>query len=442
VPRRPSFASSQQQSLNGSKPPITVESALLFADGTCIELVRDPVTSKVRLLLSRDKGSTILDRIKIHDCTYFPAADNSILSHVRLPPGCAEFKSTGALFASICEVFRKRGFSDDVAIPATYFAISTWFIDCTPIAPSLFVVGPRPEGEFFLQLLACVTYRSLSLSHVTLRGLSRVPAGCTLSLGEHAANSIWHVVGAATRSITKSFDHNKLINSCWARVKYVGRDVADQDVDIAGALFVNLSPSRGPLPILTPREEMQIADALQPQLLAYRCRIFPAVMSSTFDIKELGSRGRVTARVMGAAVVDAPDLQAGLRSVLIRHEAENLAASWADPKCIAIEAALFCCHEIERKKVYIGEINRIVNTILRGRGESREIQPRRMGAILRQLGFSSRRENNGFAIDLSDATRRKVHKLARQFDLASTEIPLCDFCSEIVLEEARLEGSR
>jgi hypothetical protein len=433
-----SFESSHQVSSEvDCKPPIIVQSALLFEDGSNIELVRDPVTFALRLLLSQSTQSVISDRVEFRDRTYLPPVDNSIFANVRFSPGCIDFASTDALFASISKVFTNRGFHDEVAIPAAYFALATWFSDCTPIAPSLFVIGPRPEGEFFLQLVACVTYRSLSLAHVTMRGLSCVPTGCTLLLGEYAGNSLWPVIGGSTRGISNSFECGELTNSCWARVKFIGRDVADQDFDIAGALFINLSPSRGRLPILTPQEETEIA--LQPQLLAYRCRYVPAVMSSTFDIAELGSRGRVTAHVMGSSIVDAPHLQAGLRSILHQYEIENLAVTWTDPKCIAIEAALFCCHEIGRKKMYIGELNRIANTILKGRGASVEIQPRKMGSILRQLGILAKRENRGFVIGLSDVTRRKIHELARRFDVASAETPGCEVCSEIVVEQSHAQ---
>ena len=97
-----------------------------------------------------------------------------------------------------------------------------------------------------------------------------------------------------------------------------------------------------------------------------------------------------------------------------------------------IEAALFLSHEVKRGQARVGEITTIANGIFKGRGENIELSPREVGNHLRALGiFSERLGRAGRGIRFTNEIRRRIHELARAFDVRS--IPKdtsCEFCAE------------
>ena len=210
-------------------------------------------------------------------------------------------------------------------------------------------------------------------------------------------------------------------------------DTLDHGLLGDATLQINLAPSRGRLPILEAKAKQEIAGELQPKLLAYRSRNIARVRESEFDLPGLASEIRILARILGACFVDAPELQAGLGPLLEEHNEKIRAEHWIDLHSVAIEALLFHCHSGEKELVYVGEITRTACTILKGRGESTPLKPRAMGPILRSLGLSPKRVTKGFIIQLADGVRRRIHRLARDYDVAAVQegVARCPHCSEI-----------
>jgi len=111
------------------------------------------------------------------------------------------------------------------------------------------------------------------------------------------------------------------------------------------------------------------------------------------------------------------------------------AEAWSDPRCLAIEAMLYCCHSRQAGSLNVREITSTANAIMKGRGETALLNAKGLGVLVRRLGFKPRRDSTGFAIRLDDMIRRKIHQLARAFDVATVQdgAVMCADCVEIAL---------
>ena len=154
---------------------------------------------------------------------------------------------------------------------------------------------------------------------------------------EHASRSTLSLLSASNKRNAYVPRKGALVNIYCAKAIYQGNALGNALFGDA-ALQINLAPSRGSLPILDAKTQQEIATALQPQLLAYRSRNIAKVRESQFDLLAFASPIRVLARVLGACIVDAPELQAGLVPLLEEHHEKIRAECWVDLRCVAIEA--------------------------------------------------------------------------------------------------------
>jgi hypothetical protein len=377
-------------------------------------------------------------RLEFDNCVSPPAAINqSILHAIRFPSKFGCDVSTPELFATILESFTSHGFPEEAALPATYFVFPTWFVDCLPTAPCLLIMGPRPEAELLLQLLGCMVRHSLPLRSVTRDGFLSLPMELQLSLlitQEKISPSMWELLCASNYRNANVTRKDGVVNTFCAKAIYRGCGSPECNLDDS-MLRINLSPSHGRLPILDGKDTQEIAEELQPKLLAYRRRNIAKVRESQFDLPEFSSGIRILGRVLGAPIVDAPKLQTGFVPLLREYHEEIMAAHWFDFRCVAIEAALFHCHNGQEETIYVGKIACTANAILKGRGETAQLGDKEIGTILRRsLGLFPKRDKKGFAIRLTDRIRRHIHQLAGKFDVATAQagVAKCLYCAEIV----------
>jgi hypothetical protein len=165
-----------------------------------------------------------------------------------------------------------------------------------------------------------------------------------------------------------------------AKALYHG-EIANAGLSGDDVLQVNVAPSMGRFPFLDPESQREIAGKFQGRLLSYRLRNFQKVHSSEFDLPGFASGIRVLSRVLGAPIVDAPELQADVASLLQDRQDEATAGCWVDLRCVAIEAALHHCHQGTEDRLYVGELTRTMGVILQGRGETKEVEPARSVAF-------------------------------------------------------------
>jgi hypothetical protein len=357
--------------------------------------------------------------------------------------GCGQVESTVELFKAVCETLTDRDLPEKVALLTTYFCFSAWFPDCLPVAPCLLITAPRPEARFLLEFLACLVCHPLLLGRVTPEGLLSLPMDPRPTLlidHERVSSSTWNLLRASNYPDTYVPSRGGLRNIYCAKAIYRGSEAADDNLDDS-ALRINLPPSRGRFPVLDAKDKRAIAEELQPKMLAYRHRNFAAVRDSHFDLPEFSSGIRILARVLGAPIIGAPELQADLAPLLREYYDETQVAQWLNPRCVLIEAALYYCHGGNGKTVYVGQVTRAANAILKGRGETIQLEAKQVGGILRRLGLIPNRNKRGFAIQLNDTACRHIHQLANSFDVTGEAALTCPHCAGRVAGEKGTQGA-
>jgi len=427
--------------------PVTWTTGEFFPDGRCIELLRDPKSGRATLLSYDGANSTIAPRVKTRGNVYLPAVlEPSFLRAITLPSPCTDFGSTLELFTAVRAPFTTYGFTEEAALPAAYFIFSTWFPDCLPAAPYLAITGPKPEAGLLLRLFECMVRHALLLADVTRSALCSLPVDLQLTLlidDGPTSRSVRSLLAASNdRRVFISWK-GKLINLFCAKAAYCGLALNDGNVD-GTVLHINVPPSRGRLPILDANAQREITEKLQPKMQAYRCRNISRVRESRFDLAGLSSGSRILSRILGACIVDAPELQAGLETILQGQEEHSKAGCWTDLRCVAIEAMLYLGHVETERKIYVGKAAGTASTILRGRGETTPLSPEKFGGVLRFLGLTPQRDKKGFAIVLTDRVRRRIHELARDYDVPAVQerVARCPLCSEILsVAGPRVQGN-
>jgi hypothetical protein len=121
------------------------------------------------------------------------------------------------------------------------------------------------------------------------------------------------------------------------------------------------------------------------------------------------------ANALGRCIVDAPDLQAELVTLLTPYSQQQFAERVDDLGTLAVGAALSLCHQ-GKTQVLVGEIAAEVNRVLKGRGERTQWSPEKVGHRLKKAGLLSRRlgaAGNGFVLD--HVTQVLIHEVAASY---------------------------
>ena len=417
----------------------------VFSDGTTINLICDARTSRLNLLLSIANSRKVAAVVEYAGRTYKPAPfDSSIRSALLLPKRCNPFGSTVRLFVSVRNLFLRRGFPEDVVFPIPYFIFATWFLEVLPAAPCLVIGGPRPESELLLQLLECTVRQPLRLGLVTSEVLCALPAGFHATILTEQSR-----IASTARDVLKASNHRNvyipwrggLRNPFFSKIYLAeGKDAEPHFTE--GVLRINLPPIRGRYPVLDDAEKAAIAAEFQAKLLAYRCQNIRRVRVSSCDWPHFASTVRVLGRILGAPIVDAPELQADLEPLLRDYHEQSLGGREVMPECVVVEALLHFCHRGLGGGVFVHEITEVANTILKGRDASASLVPEQTGRLLRDLGLTPKRNSQGSTLALDRTVGLRVHELARRLQVAAAQVGLkkCPMCESIPADETQASG--
>ena len=182
-------------------------------------------------------------------------------------------------------------------------------------------------------------------------------------------------------------------------------------------------------PLEQEREAAAITN-LQNQLLLYRLRNYSAVKTSNFDVPELAGVAREYAHSLGRCIVDAPDLQARVATLLQALSDADRTEGARALDAVVLDALVVCCHE-RKPSVHVGEVTKLVNTMLKVDGEIVELSPKQVGGRLKRLQFrTTRLDSDGRGIYLLNTECVRIHKLARALGSASVRNGLsgCPYC--------------
>jgi hypothetical protein len=410
---------------------------IAFPDGRCLELIKDDVGSVALLDSTSNKFHQQID---LAGQRYVPPTlPPSMLEAVTLPAKRIDCVSTDEMFIQILDFFLSHGVCEDSAQISTFFAFASWFPEFLPVAPLLVITGTEVEARLYLQLLSCVVRHALPLAEFNVATFDCIPMHFQPTLLiYHVDPSMWKVLSASNHPNAYFLNKKSATNRYCMKAVFAGATVGE----VGGDAILNISCtlSGGMLPVFNGAELEEIAAHFQPRLVDYRLKHVLQVRDAEFDVMTFPIPLRMLARALGSSIVDAPETQADIVR-LLGSQGEVLRASrMIDPNFVAIEALLTHCHgENGPIRVGVNEVATTATAIMADRGETAAFEPKRMGGLLRQLGFCPKRDSQGFAIHLMPDVRRLTHRLARDHQVVDSvqTVPGCPDCAEGTSAQAR-----
>lgn len=364
------------------------------------------------------------------------------LKQIPLPSRREAYGTTVELFGRIkAAIADQTKLSDRDSGLLTFWVFSTWCQDVLPLAPGLAITGWAYEGDVVLRALRALCYHPVLLVGVTTAALNDInwERKPTLLISDPNLGKRMAVqLGSSTRRGYLTF---RKVAGCpsspfdyfSSKALFLGEDSQMVSV-LQNYLHINVSPTPGgESPHILPLSD-EATQSFQNQLLRYRTRHLPGAFTSQFNVSVLSPESNAIAAALGRCIVDAPELQAEIVSLLTPFSDHQLAQRLDDLGTLAVGAALNLCHE-GKDQVLVAEIASEVNRIQKERRERLVYSPEKVGHRLRKAGLITRRlgaAGNGLLLDL--ATRTLLHDVAGAYGCVGStngnENLHCPLCAE------------
>lgn len=293
----------------------------------------------------------------------------------------------------------------------------------------LHLTGARPRAHLIMRILGCLCRRPILLGRLDVASLRTLPVGLVptlLILDERLARNVATILQTSKTRTTPIAIGKGWIHAYGAKVFFTDSMAID-----GSALRINLPHNTSPLSVFEEGLEKKIAADFQAKLLRYRFIHYDAVKNSHFSCAGFGVGMQEEARALITPLIECNDLQKVVLSSLRRQSRDSAGAKFADLHCLTIEAALAFCHDSSVDRFLVKDLADAVNAILHGRGEETVFTARCVGQTLRVIGLFAQRVTRGFQVVLTRANRERIHRLAREYSVASIEegVLRCDQCT-------------
>jgi hypothetical protein len=340
-----------------------------------------------------------------------------------LPTRYAAYGTTKELFARIkLAIAEQTHLSDKDSALLTLWVFSTWFHDVLSIAPGLVITGPAHEGDAVLRALYAFCYHPVLVAGMTGAALSAIQWDKKPTLLIFEPNLSSRLAALLCSSTRRGYLALRTVpGASKSAFDYYGSKAvyAGEDPPIRAMLqhcvHINALPaSRVFSQHVAPMTE-DMTQHLQNQLLRYRSEHLPEVSKLELCAAGLSPDFNAIASALCECIVNAPDLQNELLSLLTPYSDQQIAERLDDLGTLSVGAALALCHH-GKDQILINEIATEVNRVLKDRGERIQYSPERVGHTLKKAGLISRRVSaagNGFVLD--HATQVRIHEVAAAY---------------------------
>jgi hypothetical protein len=395
-----------------------------------IETVRDPShPNQLRLHTWDGRSAATVPAVPYRGCTYAPSPiPNGLSCAIRFPGPSKSFGTSTQLSASMSRFLdRYASLPPSATEIIVAFALSSWFVDCFPVAPLLHLLGPDNEITRVLRLTGCLCRRSILLSDLDVAALSTLPRNLDATLLVNQRNlsrRLTHVLLASNDR------HFCVARGKWEIHAYGAKAFAVTEFPDGAGVRISLPPVQELLPTLTHAEEMHIAADFQAKLLRYRLVNYRRVSQVHLDTGDFVPAMREEMRAWLAPLCDCADLHKVVSPFLLQQSREAEGDRMSDDRCVVAETALFFCHRPDTGHFFVGELAEMVNTLLTGRHEDRVLTDKKVGLLLRALGIHGERVVKGYKVSLTDAVRERIHRVAEAYRVMSTKdgVARCVHC--------------
>ena len=379
------------------------------------------------------------DRARWPDVRAPSRMDPSISRTLRLPTRIAPAETTAQLFDDVHDLLSSHlGQLEPCTTRIVSAVFASWMAPVLPMAPLLWIFAPTGSPKnLVLRLLSLLCRRPLSLVGVRRADLLRLPMSLQPSLILDEPD-----VRPGMQTLFQASSHRGLsVPSGHGVVDLFGPKIIcsrrlPQGTALEADVFRSaLIPVARQLPPLDKAMEEKIAEEYQARFLGYRLRNLSRVRCPTFDAPHLTWPVQDIARALGAALVDAPELQRKIVSLLADEDEEIRADSARSLDSVVVEAGLFFIHRGGQSEVRAQSTAETAEAIYKWRGSNEKVSPESVGWAWRRLGVPRGRLNRaGNGIKLTTATSRLIHRLA--FSLGVRAMPSglrgdCRYCREL-----------
>ncbi|MHB8656257.1 MAG: P-loop NTPase family protein [Terriglobia bacterium] len=457
-PIRPDDSNGSGGSPKSKKAIVEVEFAKLD-DGRLVELIEDPDAAGHTSLAVWEKGETrLVNELEYKGQLFVPKkVDPEFLQQIKLPSGTRSDQSTKQIGQLIGWLLKYC-----VDAPNHYimvlvaFVLSTWFVDRLRVAPYLWIVGPPQSGKTtLLNALALVCRRPLLVGDISSAALYNICKEFkpTLLIDESNAQ-----VGQTNRSLRQMLRVGTTRGAVARKnafyTAFGAKVIVSPDLPDDPALMSRC--------IVLPMEETQSSSlraTSDPKVEAYAKEFQKCLLDLRFQRYKLNP----LAMIAGAEKLRPRDrdLLCSLATPLLGDEEEKM---WIEylisflessgsttretlglPQSLVLAALFYAAHSIgsssdrPRNRVFgitVDNLSTIANKQAKLRGETIQLNARKVGDVLRSLGFNSiQRTNQGWTICLTSSVVKRIHEFVKRyqsFPNSDPQFPIstehCQFC--------------
>jgi len=365
---------------------------------------------------------------------FVPAMPLALCRSLILPSNPQPYRSPRELFDGIFALLQEH-----VMLPRkeclilTYWSIATWFPDFLPFLPSLVLTGPASAADLLLRTLVAVCRRPVLLADVSPAVLRALPLGelmPTLLIREPQLNKRMAALLDASNQPGYLVRCGKDFQQFYcAKCIYMGEQAKNQ---LSTVNSVHIHVGGNSLRSFHPLPTDDVIQDFQNRLYGYRTFNHDMVAASKFQVSGFRPEVCATAQVLGASIVNDPELQRGIIALLKERDEQSRVDRATGQNGIVLKAVLWHCHQSDQQQVFVREIAGTANRIYSEEGESLKISNETVGHVLKNLGLYTRRLGNaGRGLMLDKDTQSRIHELSYASEVAG--VIACGYCHDLQL---------
>jgi hypothetical protein len=346
---------------------------------------------------------------------------------MRLPKAACSYESTSALVGAIEELISRC-----VAVHRKYiqvladFVLSTWLVDRLPVAPYVAVVGlPQSGKTTLLKLLSLICRRSLLVANITPASLYKTCGqfSPTVLIDEASTMShsrvVRHLLRAGTTRDGISVNGDQIFHSYGAKVISWLEPPDDPALNSRCILIPMFESASSQLAKPTDPEIERLCFKLQGQLLQFRFDNYKKVRLRPIAEDEV-LRPRTRDILYALTAAHPQDSKRTQALVDFFKTGEAIPQEPLSTEQNAVLRALFSLiHSHEGfASIQTRFLTNAVNYFLERENETLRLHPRKVGAVVKSLGFSNRKRTHlGWVLSLDQSDFEKIHQLTECYGI-------------------------
>lgn len=341
------------------------------------------------------------------------------LTGLPLPTRPVSYGTTVELFTRIKRtVAEHSGLSDTCSALLTFWIFSTWCQEALSLAPCVLITGSSYDGDAILRTLKAFCYHPLLMAGMNSASLKAVNwfRNPTLLVSEpNLEKRMAALLGHSTSpGYPAILSDGESLDFFGPKAIYLGMDLPRKWTP-PHCMHINATATSK----VEPRHARHLSDeateGFQNQLFMYRLMNLTKVCPLDSDASGLSREAYAIANALGSCIVDAPELQAQLVSLLTPHARQQIAERSDSLEALAINAALGLCHQ-GKDQMFVREIAAEVNRLQEARGEASKFSPEKVGHSLKKVGLLTRRLSHaGNGLIMDRATTEILHEVAAAY---------------------------